>query len=295
MPADPSAGPAATTGRSHAGATPPPHQVPRGLEITMLALAFCMLPLVILEESSTDDTVLLWAESFSALVWIAFVGEYLFLLARAVDRGRYVRDHWFDLLIIVLTPPVVWLPNEMAALRALRAVRLVRAIAVVGRTQHTLRRYLRRGSLPYLLILSVFVVAIGGLAIHALEPDTAESVGDGIWWAAATLSTVGYGDIAPTTLAGRIVAVIIMVVGVGTFAGLTAGIAAYFVENEAQRGAPAVPEHQQQLTEIQRELRALRAELGEFGRSSSPLLTRHERAGATTTSPGPGAPSTDDP
>lgn len=221
----------------------------------MLVLAGLMLPLVLLEESTEDARVLVLAERFSAGIWGAFVVEYTFFLLRARERWSYVRAHWFDLLIIVLTPPLVWLPNEMDALRALRALRLVRAVAFVGRTQHTLRRYLRRGSLPYLLALSAFVVLIGGLAIHALEPERAASVGDGIWWAAATLSTVGYGDIAPATFTGRLVAVVIMVVGVGTFAGLTAAIAAYFVE------ADAGDDHAQQLAQMHNEITELRADV----------------------------------
>jgi len=94
------------------------------------------------------------------------------------------------------------------------------------------------------------VVLLGGLSIHALEPDAAPTVGDGMWWAAATLSTVGYGDIAPKTLMGRALAVVIMVVGVSTFAILTAGIASLFVRDERVHSGP--------------ELEALRADIADI-------------------------------
>lgn len=231
------------------------HQMPRRVELLMLVLAFLMLPLVVIEESSGDPNVEAWGERAATAIWLAFVVEFGYYLVRAKRRGRFIREHWFDLAIIVLTPPVAWLPNEWDALRALRALRLVRAFAVVGRTQHTLRRYLRRGSLPYLMVLSLFVVLLGGLSIHALEPDRASSVGDGVWWAAATLSTVGYGDIAPATLLGRFVAVVLMLVGVGTFAALTAAVAAYFVEEGSDT------EHASQLAAIHRDVRELRSDL----------------------------------
>jgi voltage-gated potassium channel len=134
-------------------------------------------------------------------------------------------------------------------------------VAVVGRTQHTIRRYLKRGSLPYLVLLSIFVVIIGGLAIHTIEPETAESVGDGLWWAAATLSTVGYGDIAPRTFVGRLVAVALMVVGVGTFAGLTAAIAAYFVEDDAASRGSDVAALRTELEQIRDQLTLIRIAL----------------------------------
>jgi voltage-gated potassium channel len=118
---------------------------------------------------------------------------------------------------------------------------------------------LRRDNLPYVVALSVFVVLIGGLTIHALEPQTAETVGDGIWWAAATLSTVGYGDIAPKTVMGRGLAIVIMVVGVSTFAVLTAGIASFFVHDQRSQANPELAEVRAELQEIRKSLAALAA------------------------------------
>jgi voltage-gated potassium channel len=240
------------------------------LEWTMFALALLMVPLVVVQESSNDAEVLLWIERLSALIWVTFVGEYLYLFTLADNKRRFVRAHWFDLLIIALTPPIALLPNELDALRALRALRVVRAIAVIGRANHTLRRFLRRDSLPYIMALSLFVVVIGGLAIHGLEPETAETVGDGLWWAAATLSTVGYGDIAPKTLMGRVLAVGIMVIGVSTFAVLTAGIASLFVRTDDRESDDSVASLRTELREIRSELQQIRRSSQMRAQESSP-------------------------
>ena len=229
-----------------------PRRHRRIVEWTMMGLALVMIPIVVVQEASTDVSVIVWAERLSAGIWAGFVLEYVYLLSLSDDKRRFVRAHWFDLLIIVMTPPVVWLPEQLEAFRALRAIRVIRILAVVGRANHTLRRFLRRDSLPYVIALSLFVVLVGGMTIHGLEPETAETVGDGVWWAAATLSTVGYGDIAPTTLAGRLLAVVIMVVGVGTFAALTATIASLFVQAES--------------VDVAGEVRALRSELAAIHR-----------------------------
>ena len=236
--------------------------VPKWIEWSMLALAVLMLPILVLQESATDVDVVVLAERTSGLIWLAFLGEYLYLLARARRRWPFVRRHWFDLLIIVATPPVVWVPAELEAFRALRVLRLVRALAVVGRTQHQLRKYLRRDSLPYLVILSVLVIFIGGLAITALEPERVPSIGDGIWWAAATLSTVGYGDIAPASFAGRVLAVVVMLIGIGTFAGLTAAVASYFVEHEDADEQRALRQLQSDVAQIKEQLQVLINESG---------------------------------
>jgi voltage-gated potassium channel len=227
---------------------------PVWLEWTMLILALLMLPLVIVEESASSSDVLSTAEAISAFIWVAFVAEYVFLLSRAPAKRTFMRAHWFDLMIILLTPPLVFWPTELDALRILRALRLVRVIAVAGRAEHTIRRLVRRGSLPYVLALSLFLMVIGGLTIHALEPDVAESVGDGIWWAVTTMSTVGYGDIAPKTLPGRILAGALMVLGVATFATLTAGIASLLIHGQETEMSAELKAISERLERIERAL-----------------------------------------
>ncbi|HET8567373.1 MAG TPA: ion channel [Candidatus Limnocylindria bacterium] len=235
-------------------------EAPQWVEWTMLALAALMVPIVLIQESTDDLTAARSAEIAGAIIWMAFVAEYLWLLSRARDRRGFVRAHWFDLAIIVASPPI-FVPDEFEAFRALRVVRLVRAVAAVGRAQHMLRRHLRRDSLPYLVLLSLLVVFLGGLAIHALEPDRATSIGDGIWWAAATLSTVGYGDIAPASFWGRVLAAAIMLVGIGTFAALTAAVASFFVEADTSDESVSLSKMEREITQIREELASLRQDL----------------------------------
>ena len=56
------------------------------------------------------------------------------------------------------------------------------------------------------------------------------STWDGVWWAISTMTTVGYGDFAPTTIPGRVIAIIVMLVGIGFIAILTAAIAQKFLQ-----------------------------------------------------------------
>ena len=69
---------------------------------------------------------------------------------------------------------------------------------------------------------------LGGLLIRLVEPGivTAE---DGIWWSLVTATTVGYGDIAPKTSLGRLIAVLLMLTGIGTLGMITGSIATFFI------------------------------------------------------------------
>jgi hypothetical protein len=69
------------------------------------------------------------------------------------------------------------------------------------------------------------VVVGGGLAFGAVEPTVKAGSWDGIWWALETATTVGYGDVVPTTSSARLVGVVVMVVGVGLVAAFTAALA----------------------------------------------------------------------
>ena len=65
------------------------------------------------------------------------------------------------------------------------------------------------------------------------EPESVGSVWNGVWWAVVTTTTVGYGDISPVTLLGRILGVVLMVVGIGLLATLEGSVAAFFIGSDS--------------------------------------------------------------
>jgi voltage-gated potassium channel len=81
-------------------------------------------------------------------------------------------------------------------------------------------------------LITVFVVVVSGAVESVLDTGDFHSLWDGIWWAVVTVTTVGYGDIAPTSVQGRIVAMIVMLFGIGFLSVLTAAVASHFVKTE---------------------------------------------------------------
>lgn len=143
------------------------------------------------------------------------------LAFRGVLAGHPVRYALANPLALaaVLFPPV----------RAIFSFRLVRAV-------------FRRGHLPRFLLAAAVLVLNGAVIVYLFERHAPHAnirtLGESVWWALVTVTTVGYGDYTPVTVYGRITAVLIMIVGLLTLAVVTAQVAAGFVAQARSRARP---------------------------------------------------------
>lgn len=212
----------------------------------LLVIAIGSLPLLLLEIERSQLTAAdrRFLDVVNVVVFAAFAVDYGVELVMACDRRAYVRAEWINGLIVVASGVAV-VPSLAAAggLRVLRGVPALRAVAGVVRLVAIGGTAARTGRLVIRRRAVSFAVAMAGLtwltaaAAFTLAEDVGdngrvESFADALWWSAATITTVGYGDIAPVTLGGRIAGVITMVVGISTFAVITARVAAFLVVDD---------------------------------------------------------------
>ncbi len=164
-----------------------------------------------------------------------------------------VRDHPLEVAIVLLTPP--FLPASLQAARVFRLLRLLRLL----RAALLMRRLLSTEGVRDAAVLALVTVLGGGVAFASVENGQDLSAWDGVWWAIVTVTTVGYGDTYPHTTAGRIIAIVVMLVGIGFVAILTAAAAERFVQaqQEAQRERQDLAAH---LDAVSRRLEALEGE-----------------------------------
>lgn len=104
--------------------------VERALEWPVAILALAVVPALIIEDRTTSESVRRTAITINWVAWLAFVTEFLVRLALATHRWRYVRYAWFDLALIVITPPFL-VPDFLQGARSIRAVRAVRLLRVL--------------------------------------------------------------------------------------------------------------------------------------------------------------------
>ena len=84
-------------------------------------------------------------------------------------------------------------------------------------------------------VVTVAVTFVSGIVMHWVDRQDYHSLTSGLWWAVQTVTTVGYGDSVPTTTAGRFIAALVMVTGIGFIAVVTAAITAAFMESARRR------------------------------------------------------------
>jgi hypothetical protein len=123
-------------------------------------------------------------------------------------------------------------------------------------TERFQRAFERGRILPYLMLCIVgFVVGFAAL-IRLIDPHDFPSIGLALWWAVMTVTTVGYGDIVPTTTPGRVVASGLMITGFASLSLLTGFVASLLVHRRAATDAEAgLTRIEQRLEEIERLVR----------------------------------------
>jgi len=84
-------------------------------------------------------------------------------------------------------------------------------------------------------LVTVAVTIVAGVLIHFTDRNNFPNIGDGLWWAVQTVTTVGYGDLVPTSVLGRLVAALVMLLGIGFLTVVTAAITSTFIETARRR------------------------------------------------------------
>ena len=203
------------------------HRVEQLTELPMLALAIAFLLVVALPELVHDlpRATLDALEAVGWVIWVLFAAELLLKTYLAPRRLAYLRSHWLDVLVVLFP--------------FLRPLRLLLLVLAGARFWAEAQVLLRRHTFGFLGVTSIGVVVLAGVLMYAVErggDGSIQTFGDALWWAAATITTVGYGDVYPKTHAGRAIAVLLMLSGISLFGVLTARVAAFFVEgDEAER------------------------------------------------------------
>ena len=183
-------------------------------ELPLLLLSFAMVPVLI--------GPLLWEDSFSEaektlfrtldiFIWALFAADFALKFVITTEKLAFLRRNWLDALVVLV--PFI------------RPLRIIRIILFGARAVRATRR--RMVNVDFLLVYAIGIVVIAATIVAGVERghDSIDSFTDALWWSVVTATTVGYGDMTPVTPVGRGMAVLLMLVGIGLFGGITANFA----------------------------------------------------------------------
>lgn len=214
--------------------SPESGRISRRLEVPVLVAAALVIPVLVLEQEAHSPALRDVAQGGNWIIWTVFAAELAAVLWEAPKKLRALLHHPVDVLVVIATPP--FMPAALQGARALRLLRLTRLLKL-----GTLTRGLTSAKgLRAVATITALVVIGGGIMFAQVEHDPSGhrlSDFDGIWWAVTTVTTVGYGDISPHTVAGRALAIAVMFAGIGFVALLTGSLAHRFIAHEATADA----------------------------------------------------------
>lgn len=232
------------------------------LPMVLLSIVFLFavaIPELIEVPPDVDDML----EAVNWLIWAIFAFELGLMTYLAPNRWQYLRHHWVDVLTVVVP--------------FLRPVRVLRIVVVSARLWTEARMLIYQRTFSTVAMTSIVSALSAATLIYVVErggDGPIQTFPDALWWAAATVTTVGYGDVFPKTPAGRGIAFLLMLIGISVFGVLTARVAALFVE------ASEEDQHGKKLDEV----------LARLERLERAVRRRAETASHPTASEGPSPP-----
>ncbi len=221
---------------------------------------------------SVDDA---WFANF--IVWSFFVTETAVLTLLVKNKKNYLLGNWLNLFIILAgVPLLLWDFGPVVTI-----LRILRILLIIGLLTPWLAicfRFLTDNRLDTTIIAAMIILVLAGTLMASIDPGI-QTVEDGIWWAWVTISTVGYGDIVPQTTAGRLFAGVLIFIGMGLFAVITANFTALFVRRNAKNNQYMQLKWEKSFSEFEkskdreksilRELKAIRKRLDKFEEKNS--------------------------
>jgi voltage-gated potassium channel len=204
-------------------------------------------------------------------VCVLFFLDFWHSLFRAPDRWRYFATWgWLDLLSSI---PMIGVTRWGRAARIVRAFRILRALRATRILAGALLRKRAESAFLAAALVALLLIVFCSIAIlnfEIAEDSNIKTAEDAIWWAFATVTTVGYGDRYPVTSEGRFVAALLMCSGVGLFGTFSGFLAAWFIgPNTPAEGSNANDE-----------IRLLREEVVQLRQAIAPKVEQAPDLGA---------------
>lgn len=211
-------------------------------KFTPFQIVIVVLSLYVLGSLIASTFFVLPAEIKSVLdyldngICVIFLIDFFIRFYQAPNKLKFIKWGWIDLISSI---PML---DYFRAGRLFRLIRLFRILRAFRSTKVLVGYVFKKkthGAFTSVAIVAFLMLVFSSIAIlqvENVENSNIKTAEDAIWWAYTTITTVGYGDKYPVTTEGRIIAMLLMTVGVGLFGTFTGFLASWFVEEKHSDG-----------------------------------------------------------
>ena len=206
-----------------------------GISILILSV-FTLLAILIDTVFDLPDETSRILSIADTLICVVFFLEFIYHFIKAKSKWQFMKWGWIELLSSI---PLVGVLRTGRILRIIRLLRIIRAFRSMNELiGHVFRNRVRDTMMAAVLIafLVIILSSISILQVESSDHSNIKNAEDALWWSYVTVTTVGYGDKYPVTGEGRIIAAVLMTVGVGLFGTFTGYISSYFLGGKNQKG-----------------------------------------------------------
>lgn len=207
--------------------------------ITMAMLSLIVAIILILELTiNLNKTTLNIFYTIDFFIWIIFVIDYFKRLYKSRNKKKFIKRHIVDLISIIPLYTIFAVFRSFNILKISRVSRIaniskvVRIFGVFKKSKTNFDIFIKTNNFNYTLLIGLLVLIVASILITFIEKV---DFFDSLWWSIVTVTTVGYGDIYPKTILGKIVATILMFMGIGLIGSLTSTISTYFINKESKK------------------------------------------------------------
>ncbi|MFX3618232.1 MAG: potassium channel family protein [Sporolactobacillus sp.] len=199
-----------------------------------------------------------------------FTADYAIRLFVAKDKKRFLIENSFDLLGLIPMHPLFVLFRFARIVRILRHHHIFVILGVDGKLTGSIHKFIYSTGFIYLFSISVVILVLSALLYSIVEKI---SLSNALWWAVTTATTVGYGDIYPQTVVGKIIASFLMFGGIGFIGLLTSTITDFFTFNKDHEKSTAEPDINKlssQIEKLSQEIEKLSYQVNHLSKRTNP-------------------------
>jgi voltage-gated potassium channel len=233
-----------------------------GEQMLILVLSVYVLAALLVETLMTlPAEVARLLDVVDNIICVVFLWDFFFRLKRAENKLAFLKWGWIDFVSSIPNLDVLRWGRAVRLARLFRILRAIRSIKTLGTAIFAHRA---KGAFLSASLMAALVIVFSSIVVlncETADNSNIKTAGDALWWAAATVTTVGYGDHYPVTSGGRIVGALLMLAGIGLFGTFTAFIASLFVESHGHE--------KEKLEALTQEVKSLREKIESLDRSGN--------------------------